>query len=127
MDDASDALREAHARRVRRVMECLEDASCRKRREADDLERRLGHQHSLDGFHALRSAFCRTTAAQANRSDLSAIMRTSPSALGLSPALEQVALQTLHAGSVVAAAPPVEAAWHVVCTPPSCYPGLQWA
>ena len=27
----------------------------------------------------------------------------------------------------VAAAPPVEAAWHVVCTPPSCYPDLQWA
>ena len=40
MDDASDALREEHARRVRRVMECLEDDSCRKRREADDLERR---------------------------------------------------------------------------------------
>ena len=27
----------------------------------------------------------------------------------------------------VAAAPPVEAAWPVVCTPPSCYPDLQWA
>ena len=28
-----------------------------------------------------------------------------------------------------AAAPPVEAAWPVVCTPPSCYPDpdLQWA
>ena len=39
MDDASDALREAHARRVRRVLESLEDASCRKRREADELEK----------------------------------------------------------------------------------------
>lgn len=26
-----------------------------------------------------------------------------------------------------AEAPPVEAAWPVVCTPPSCYPDLQWA
>ena len=50
MDDASDALREAHARRVRRVMECLEDASCRKRREADDLERRaMALREELNG------------------------------------------------------------------------------
>ena len=50
MDDASDALREAHARRVRRVMECLEDASCRKKREADDLERRaMALREELNG------------------------------------------------------------------------------
>ena len=50
MDDASDALREAHARRVRRVLESLEDASCRKRREADELERRaMALREELNG------------------------------------------------------------------------------
>ena len=50
MDDASDALREAHARRLRRVLESLEDASCRKRREADELERRaMALREELNG------------------------------------------------------------------------------
>lgn len=50
MDDASDALREAHARRLRRVLESLEDSSCRKRREADELERRaMALREELNG------------------------------------------------------------------------------
>ena len=30
-------------------------------------------------------------------------------------------------GAAAAAVAPADAAWPVVCTPPSCYPDLQWA
>ena len=41
--------------------------------------------------------------------------------------LQRVESPTTGAGGAAAEAPPVEAAWPVVFTPPSCYPGLQWA